>query len=108
MLKLLPAALLILLSVPLSPAQSATNPQPTVSQKIAADAHKLDINSATADQLKTLPGINNTFAARIIAGRPYTEKNQLIRRGIINQQTYNAISDKIIAHRIKPRAPSTK
>lgn len=57
----------------------------------------LDLNSATADQLKTLPGIGNAYAKRIIAGRPYVAKNQLATKGVIPQQTYNKIKDSVVA-----------
>jgi competence protein ComEA len=62
-----------------------------------ADADKLDINTATADQLKALKGIGEAYSKRIIAGRPYTAKNQLTSRGILPPATYNGIKDLIIA-----------
>ncbi len=55
-------------------------------------------------QLKTLPGIGDAYAARIIAGRPYTAKNQLVQRGILPQNVYAGISSQIIAHRPKPKS----
>jgi DNA uptake protein ComE-like DNA-binding protein len=59
----------------------------------------MDINTATAAQLMTLPGIGDAYAKRIIAGRPYTAKNQLATKGIIPRATYDKIADKIIAKR---------
>lgn len=67
----------------------------------AAVADKLDINTATADQLKAFPGIGDAYSKRIIDGRPYTAKNQLITRGILPQATYNKIKDQIIASKPK-------
>jgi competence protein ComEA len=61
----------------------------------------IDINTATADQLKTLPGIGDAYAKRIIDGRPYTSKNQLVTKGIIPKGTYDKIADKIVAKKIK-------
>jgi competence protein ComEA len=60
---------------------------------------KLDINTATKDQLDALPGIGETYSQKIIDGRPYNAKNDLVRREIIPQSTYDGIKDQIIAHR---------
>jgi competence protein ComEA len=67
----------------------------------ATTADKLDINTATPDQLKAFPGIGDAYAKRIIDGRPYTAKNQLTTRGILPEGTYNKIKDQIIASRPK-------
>jgi len=60
-------------------------------------ADKVDINSATAPQLKTLPGIADAYAAAIIKNRPYRNKTQLRSKGVIPLAAYNRIKDKIVA-----------
>ena len=62
-----------------------------------AKAELIDINSATEAQLKTLPGIGDAYAAKIVAGRPYARKDQLKTKNVISAAIYDKIQDKIIA-----------
>jgi DNA uptake protein ComE-like DNA-binding protein len=71
-----------------------------------ANADKLDINTATKEQLEALPGIGETYSWKIIDGRPYRTKRDLVTRKIISATTYEKVKDQIIAHR--PAKNSTK
>jgi competence protein ComEA len=65
--------------------------------KMAPKAELVDINSATPEQLDALPGVGKAYSAKIIAGRPYKGKDELVSKSIVPQKTYDGIKDKIIA-----------
>jgi competence protein ComEA len=76
---------------------AAPTPAPAAKDQGSTKSQLVDINTATAADLKALPGIGDAYSAKIIAGRPYKMKTQLVSKKIIPEKTYDGIKDMVIA-----------
>jgi competence protein ComEA len=98
------AALLLTLGVSFAYSHGQAPPTPTKSTATQAPTKAsdlVDINSATKDQLKALPGIGDAYSQKIIDGRPYKTKTDLLNKKIVPAATYDKIKALIIAKQPK-------
>ena len=78
----------------------------TAAHKVKGD--QVDLNTATKAELVALPGVGDVYADKIIAGRPYAKKDQLVSRGIVPKSTYEKFSAQVIAKQEPAKAATKK
>lgn len=74
-----------------------TTKKPAEVKKAPLRSDRLDINTASSDQLKGIRGLSEAQAKKIIEGRPYKRRNELVSKKILPQETYDKIKDQINA-----------
>ena len=105
MARVLALLIALVFAVGVLPADVLAQSTPAKAEKTDAKATKsgdkkhalLDINTAPASELETLPGVGEAYSKKIVENRPYKRKDELLKKKIVPQATYDKIKDHIIA-----------
>lgn len=81
-----------------------TTEKSTKAGKAAAKVKLVDINSAGKAEMKTLPGVGDVEADKIIAGRPYLSKADLVTQKIVSPEIYGQLKSRVVAKQNKASA----
>jgi DNA uptake protein ComE-like DNA-binding protein len=81
-----------------SSSQSASTSAKKTKKAKTPKSQQVDVNSATKDELSALPGIGDATAQKIIDGRPYKTKRDLVKKNILTQGEYDKVKDQLVAH----------
>ena len=92
-------AVLFALGVAVAPAEAQKDAPKTGASATTKQLpkEKVDINSASADELQKLPGIGEALSKKIVENRPYKRKDELVQKKVIPGPTYEKIKDHVIA-----------
>ena len=82
---------------PLGATRGAPSASPPTSSAAAARGPLVDLNSASLTELKTLPGIGDAEARRIVGARPYPSKAKLLADDVLPAATFDAIRHRVVA-----------
>ena len=85
-------------AVPASPKTPDAVPRSTAA---VPNTDLVDVNTATAAQLKALPGVTDSDSTKIIQSRPYSDKSQLLSKKVVSEATYDKIKGHIVARQPK-------
>lgn len=90
--------------------KQGTTAEKKTKKSTKASSKKIDVNSASKEELAALPGIGDATAQKIIDGRPYKTKRDLLTKNIVTNDEYDKIKDQIVAHggKTKKGAATTK
>jgi DNA uptake protein ComE-like DNA-binding protein len=102
--KIMLLSALVFCAPPCGSAQNTPAATPGMPREHAAPSPeaRVDINHASADELRKVPGMTQTWAARIVRFRPYRTKQDLLDKGVLPSEVYDRLKDFLIAHRDKP------
>ncbi|HEY7728401.1 MAG TPA: helix-hairpin-helix domain-containing protein [Candidatus Eisenbacteria bacterium] len=92
----------------MTPTAGTSKGHSTHKAKSAMHQRKVDINSATKEQLQALPGIDDAAADKIIAARPFNAKYDLVHKSILTKAQYSKLSSRIVVEQAMKTAPGGK